>query len=64
MDIQKISDLMKEIYRGYKALGAENGELQNLLDITIWFEDGYITDEEHQFLRNQNKQIYHILTNM
>lgn len=64
MDIQKIEQLMEEIRRAYKVLRAESAELQNLMDITFWFEDGYITDNEFGFLKNQNKQIYNMLTNM
>lgn len=61
MDILKMDDLMQEIHRGYRVLGAENGELQNLLDIRIWYEDGYITEEEQEYLRNRNKEIYNML---
>lgn len=57
MDTKKIADLMGDVFRTYKVLNPDSAELQNLMDIAIWFEDGYITEEESHFLKGLNKQI-------
>lgn len=58
MDVKKIVNLIEEIFRTYRVLIPDNAELQNLMDIVIWFEDGYITEEESCLLKSLNKNIY------
>lgn len=63
MDLKKMNELMAEITKGYQTLTPENGELQNWTSLVFWFEDGYITKEEYEFLKAYNKQLYNMLIN-
>lgn len=49
--------LKSELDRAIQVLGKWKGELQNLMDICAWLDDGRITDDEANILREYNKII-------
>ncbi len=54
----KLEFLEEEIRRTYRVLNAENAELQNLADITHWFNDKQISESDFDYLKILNSIIY------
>lgn len=49
--------LQEELKRAYRAL-AEQAEMQNEMDISQWFKEGMISEDEKNSLRKYNQQLY------
>lgn len=47
-----------EIDRAYRVLGRDRGELQNEMDIEVWYADGLISMSGRDELRRYNKYFY------
>lgn len=54
----KLEFLEEEIRRTYRVLSAEGAELQNLTDITCWFNNNQISKNEFDYLKTLNSIIY------
>ena len=54
--------LKGELERAYRAL-AEQAEMQNEADISQWFKDGIISEDEKNSLRKYNQQLEKKLRN-
>jgi len=63
MDLKKMNELMAGITKRYQTLNPENGELQSWTDLIFYLEDGYITNDEYEFLKAYSRQLYNVLTN-
>lgn len=48
--------LQEELKRAYRVL-AKQAEMQNEMDISQWFKNGMISEDEKNFLRKYNQQL-------
>lgn len=55
---ERLEIYKKEIRIAYSVLGGDKGIQQNALDIQLWRNHGFITEEEYHYLRCYSRDIF------